>query len=275
MDMKIVRRKSRKIDRRTVKKLVFDQVLEKNEAKERLIVNTENVRLLLADPDFQAWAREMRKYFGIPPEGFKSQSAKVRKWIATRDDDIWFERVSEIFMRYTKINEQFRIYVDKYIVFNNDFQNMTIKPFDTYTIGRFEIMFEKLSDFFGRKSKKIPQMVINIYVPPIGKQWDKIISDVNEYFDNFDIPTGKNSPRPVKNLKLKLIALKPDSELKPATDFDEAETYEDLIQRAYPKSNREQVKKMARNLPRERENTKVLLVTRLGKTEINLPATSS
>jgi len=258
----------RQIDRRTLRKLAA-RVIDEDDAKARLTVNAENIRLLLADPDFQEWALTLRKLLGIPINGFTPKSVKVSNWLKSRDEDIWFERISEVFLRYTKINEQYRVYVESYVVFNNDFQGQVIEPFQTYRIGRLEIVFKKLLDIFGLKSKKLPQLVLDIYSPPTEKQWKRIESEVNTFFNSFGIPHAKKAHKPTAQFDLMLVALKQKEPIDPPVegDYPKQETDRVLIESHYFKAREDEIIKMVKQLPTQRKRAKDLLVKRLGKTE--------
>lgn len=257
-------------------KRFLTRTIEGDEFKQRTIVNIENVRLLLADPDFVKWATAVREELGLPSNGLKEYSHKYEVWWGNVDRDLWKERLGEIHLRYTKINQAFMPYIASFVKFNNNFINEEIRPIQSAKISRAEIVFSKLAKRFGR-FVKYPGINIEIYAPPTSKQWAKIIGEVAEHFEEFGIYTGRRSPKPTKDIRLKMAALSIKQSIDGAAfetdNYPRIETDQIVVERFFPRLSADEIKKLAKRLPRERELAKKLLVTRLGKTDIDSSGT--
>jgi hypothetical protein len=279
MDMGMRRYKHRKMDGRTVKRIVRETIV-KDPFKLRTQVNTENVLLLLADPDLAIWARQVRIKNGIPEEGFKS-GKQVGKWQQkTRDEELFDRSLAEAYLLYTKINSQYMPYIRAFVLHDNDFQNHAVKPMSSYEIGRSEFFFEEHKTGVSKppKSKKIPQLRVDIYHPLTAEQWEQVMKEASEYFEDFGISSGSKAPMPLGDkVKLKLIALKTLGKRasKPTKSglITDTETTRQIIVDAYPDISETDIKKLLNNLPQERKRAKVLLATRLGKTGVNITDT--
>src|SRR5579885_2165214 len=210
MDMEMKRRKHRKMDKRTLKK-IMRETIEQDPFKLRTQVNTENILLLLADPDLAAWAKRVRQRNDIPENGFKS-AKQVARWQKTkRNEELFDNSLVEIYTLYTKINEQYMPYIKAFVIHNTNFEDKVIKPMPSTELGRMEVFFEtvKAGRFRSSRSKKIPQMRLEIYQQPTNEQWEQALKEIREYFEEFGIETGAKAPMPLGDkIKIKLIALK-------------------------------------------------------------------
>jgi molybdopterin synthase catalytic subunit len=150
----------------------------------------------------------------------------------------------------------------------------------SYEIGRSEIFFGKHSKNIGKppRSTKIPQLNVNIYQPLTAEQWERVAKETKEYFEYFDIRGGSKAPKPLwDKIKSKLIALKtlgPNATKRTSSGLiTDRETTRQIIVDTYPDISPSDMKKMLSQLSKERERVKVLLASRLGKTEVDEPVT--
>jgi molybdopterin synthase catalytic subunit len=171
-------------------------------------------------------------------------------------------------------------YIRAFVIHNTDFEDRAIKPMQSYEIGRSEVFFGKHSLDISKppRSKKIPQLNVNIYQPLTEDQWQQVAKEASEYFGDFGIYSGPKAPKPLwDKIKLKLIALKTlgQNATKHTSGglITDIETTRQIVVDAYPDISETDMKKMLDRLYKERERAKVLLANRLGKTEVNHPVT--